>query len=508
MKLSRKKLTWLIMLPVIGGIVAGVWFGVIKPRRLAKQQSLEEKQTKDAMDKDRTYKVVRDDLVIGLQLGGYVNASHKHKLSLQANYRTKLLWVIDENGKVKAGDLLASFETDELKEQIENLEIELDNLKKELDLAVESKKIQISTNAADLQAAEENLLQTDDAMRKYRRFERSSKRDSLDLSITNAESALATAVKSYATTRDSEVTVNEGENAEDKKRQLLKEAQTKIDEKENSLDSAEDDLRVFRRYDNPSKLTRLFNAYEQAKLNLRRVKISTESKIVQADKSIENYRRRIKRTDDQLNRYKSYMEMMELRAPVDGVVIYGDPDRRWGNLDIKPGIEINKGQVLVTIPEMSNLVVDFDLPEQYRSKIKIGDRAVISPDSLPGVKFGGEISHIDTLPVNLVNWDSSSPKIYKSKIKFDHQSPQMVNGMSVQIHIVTKTIPKTLFVPVEAVFEDNDRFFVYRNGLTGPEEEDVTIGESNDNFVQITSGISEGDVVYLYRPYQKNQESK
>lgn len=507
MKLSRKKLAWLVILLVICGAGAGLWFGVIRPKLAAKKAEAA-RQAQDAEDMDRTYKVRRDDLVIGLLQGGYVNASQKHKLSLQANYRTKLLWVIDENTKVKAGDLLARFETDELKEQIENLEIELDNLKKELDLAIESKKIQISTNAADLQAAEENLLQADDAMRKYRRFERSSTRASLDLAITNAEAALETAENNYATTRDSEVEVSQDENAEDKKRQLLKEAQAEIDAKENALTTAEDNLRVFRRYDNPSKMTRLYNAYEQAKLNLRRVKISTESQIVQADKSIENYRRRIRRTTEQLNRYKNYMTMMELRAPVDGVVIYGDPDRRWGNLDVKPGIEINKGQILITIPEMSNLVVDFDLPEQYRSKINVGDRAVISPDSLPGEKFTGVISHIDTLPVNLVNWDASSPKIYKSKIKLDMQSPKLVNGMSVQINIVTKTIPDTIFVPVEAVFEDNDRFFVYRSSLTGPKEIDVTIGESNDNFVQITSGLEEGDVVYLYRPYQKTQDSK
>lgn len=234
-------------------------------------------------------------------------------------------------------------------------------------------------------------------MRKYRRFERASKRDELDLAVVNAEAALETAQSEYTTTRDTEVKVTKDENADDKKRKLLKDAQTKIDEKENALNTAEDNLRVFRRYDNPSKLTRLFNAYEQAKLNLRKVKISTESKIVQSDKSIENYRRRIKRTGDQLKRYKDYMTMMELRAPVDGVVIYADPDRRWGNLDVKPGIDINKGQVLITIPEMSNLVVDFDLPEQYRSKVKVGDRAVISPDSLPGEKFGGAVSHIDTL---------------------------------------------------------------------------------------------------------------
>ena len=33
----------------------------------------------------------------------------------------------------------------------------------------------------------------------------------------------------------------------------------------------------------------------------------------------------------------------------------------------------------------------------------------------------------------------------------------------------------------------------------------VSIGESNDNFVQITDGLEEGDVVYLYRPYDKKQ---
>ena len=508
MKFSRKKIVWLVVLAVFCGLAAGVWFGVVRPRLKARQDDNAARLASDSADMDRTFKVRRDDLIIGLLQGGYVNASQKHKLALQANYRTKLLWVIDENSKVKAGDLLAKFETDELKEQIENLEIELDNLKKELDLAIESKKIQISTNAADLQAAEESLLQADDAMLKYRRFERASKRDELDLAVVNAEAALETAQSEYTTTRDTEVKVTKDENADDKKRKLLKDAQTKIDEKENALNTAEDNLRVFRRYDNPSKLTRLFNAYEQAKLNLRKVKISTESKIVQSDKSIENYRRRIKRTGDQLKRYKDYMTMMELRAPVDGVVIYADPDRRWGNLDVKPGIDINKGQVLITIPEMSNLVVDFDLPEQYRSKVKVGDRAVISPDSLPGEKFGGAVSHIDTLPVNLVVWDSSSPKIYKSKIKLDQQSPKLVNGMSVQINIVTKTIPNTLFVPVEAVFEDNDRFFVYRGSLTGPKEVDVTIGESNDNFVQITSGLEEGDVVYLYRPYQKTQDSK
>ena len=508
MKFKRKKITTWVTALVILGAAAGAYWGWYVPRQRAADAAAKKKLATDGGDKDRTYKVRRDDLVIGLMQGGYINANKKHKLALQANYRTQLLWVIDENSKIKAGDVMAKFETDSLKEKIEDLEIEALNLQKELDLARENAKIQESTNAVDLQSAEEALSQADDALRKYRRFERTSKRDELDLAIDTAQSNLDKARTDYETARDAEVDAKSGEDADEKKRQSLKDAQAKIDEAENKLATAEDNRKVFRRYDHPSKMTRLLNALEQAKLNLRKTKISTESKMIQQVKSIENLRRRLRRTNEQLNRYKEYMTQMVLIAPVDGVVIYGDPDNRWSRLDVKPGIDVGKGQILITIPEMSNLIVDFDLPEQYRSKLKIGDRAVISPDSLPGEKFEGQISHIDTLPVNLVNWDSSSPKIYKSKIRFDKQSPRLVNGMSVQISVVTKTIPQTLFVPVEAVFEDSDRFFVYVAGLTGSKEVDVEIGESNDNFVQIKSGLEEGDVVYLYRPYQKKQDSK
>ena len=140
--------------------------------------------------------------------------------------------------------------------------------------------------------------------------------------------------------------------------------------------------------------------------------------------------------------------------------------------------------------------------------MQIGNRATITPDSLPGERFETTISHIATLPVNMVQWDSASPKIYKTKLKLDKQSSKLVNGMSVQIHVVTKVIPKVLFVPIEAVFEENDRFFVYRSGANGPEEVTVGIGESNDNFVHIKSGLKEDDVIYLYRPYQKSKDAK
>ncbi len=496
---------WLIALVVVAVAV----FATYRSYTKKKNQKLEQQKRATDAESDRTYKVKREDLPIGLIQGGTVNASHKHKLALQANFKTKLLWVVDENSWVKKGDVLLRFETDELKQKIEDYEIDLDNLKKELDIAIEDGKILESTNAADIQSAEDKLQQAEDAMRKYRRFERTRTINTHENNIANAESALKTAESAYTELRDSELgSDDENKSADEKRREELESKQETIDSKSIALENVEGDYRAWRRYDHPTKIKRLRNDLEQAHLNLRKVRISVNSKVIQKRRSIEYYRRRIRMTQTQLDRHREYMDMMVIKAPVEGVVIYSDPDRRWGRLDVKVGMDVGKGQILVTIPEMSNLIVDFDLPEEYRSKVNVGDVAVISPDSLVGTKFTGKIMSIATLPVNMVSWDSASPKVYKAKIQFDKQSPLLVNGMSVQLNIVTKVIKNTLFVPVEAVFEDNDRFYVYKHTLTGVEEQDVKIGESNDNFVQITEGLDEGDIVYLYRPYQKKQENK
>ena len=149
--------------------------------------------------------------------------------------------------------------------------------------------------------------------------------------------------------------------------------------------------------------------------------------------------------------------------------------------------------------------LNFDLPETYRSRTKVGDRVIITPDSLPALKLYGKIGKIATLPVNQISWDSASPKVYNSRIVLDRQDPQLVNGMSVQIEVISRVIKNTLFIPVEAVFERQSSFYVYRRVGGTPKETAVSIGESNDNFVQITDGLEEGDVVYLYRPYDKKQ---
>ena len=494
------------MLVIAIAAAGAVFYLVRKPQGAASADG----NTKEAaqQDVDRTFTLKKGDLVLGINQPGTVSAKKKHRVVPQANVRTTIVWIIEENAKVKKGDIVAKLDATDLENRILDEKIELENLEKEEELAKETQKLEDSTQAANMKAAEDRVAKADDALRKYLRFERRQKRDSLDLDISNAETKLDDAEETYRNYKANPETDTDEDKQKEYKKKLTS-AQNSISAAENELENTENSRRLWKMYDDPSKLKALYNEVDQADLNMEKVKVAIASSRARTNRSLHNYRRRIRRVSENVQQNEKFLEMMTLYAPADGIVIYGNPDRPHSNPDIKPGMEVWRGMILMTIPEMSEMVVNLDLPEQYRSKVKVGDRVIVTPDSMPSVKFTGTVDMIPTLPVNIIFWDSSSPKVYKSRIKFDQQSDLLVNGMSVQIEVITNTIKNTLFVPVESIFEDKERFYVYMQTPGGGNKEvDVKIGESNDRFVQILDGLKEDDVIYLYRPHEGRSSEK
>ncbi|OGV34587.1 MAG: hypothetical protein A2020_11495 [Lentisphaerae bacterium GWF2_45_14] len=488
----------LFVLALVGWLLYYFAVGKIKERN--------EKKSSSSVP-DRLYTVKRGDLAIGMKFSGNVNSRNKHKMSLEAAFQTKLLWIIDENSKVKKGDVIAKFETEELDEKIETLKFDLDAAEKEIMIAVEEQKILDSTNKAQIRSSEDKVREAEDDCRKYFKFEKQKERDKLDIAIQKAEKSLDEAKKAYNEKLSAYTNKSfnkQTEEAESKKQLAV--AYKEVEKGQTEVKSAEQDRKVFKRYDLQDKITELDNKLEQARLNLEKVRVETNSSNIQKNKNLKNLELKKKKIEQDLEKYLSYIPMMTLNSPVDGVVIYGDIDQRWGKIDVKVGMDIRRKQVLLTIPDMSDLVVEFDLPEQYRSRARVGDRVVITPESIKGMKLEGTLQLIASLPVNQVMWDSNSPKIYKSIIDLKTQEPRLVTGMSVDLEVITKELKNVVFIPVEAVFEEGGAYYVYKKTPMKQRKLKIEIGPSNDDYVTITSGLNEGDVVYLYMPFRSNQE--
>lgn len=454
---------------------------------------------------DRFYTVKKSDMTISVLLTGNVNAQVKYKLALEAAFPTKLLWVVDENKKVKKGDILAKFETEELQIKVDELKLNLQNNQKSLEIAIEEKRILESSNDAEIKTASDAVEDSQEAFSKYRKLEGPRDDDAQDVKVNDAKKLLDDATDAYKNANEdfSNTVYMKQEDADAAKLKL--DGLKKKAERE-SINYANSILerKIFKRFSYPNKISQLTNAVAQAKLNLIKTKIKTASGLIQKENAISQISENLKKIERDLKKHQAYLEIMQLVAPVDGIVTYGDPDnKRWGGtIELKIGMDVGRKQVLLTIPDMSKLIVEFDLPEQYRSKISMNDPVIITPDSLTNLKIKGKISKIALLPVNLIFWDRTSPKIYNSEIELDEQDPALVSGMSVQIEIITETLKDVMSVPIESVFEEEGKYFVYLKNGDKPKTAYVTLGISNDNYVHIKSGLSEGDTVYLYRPFQ------
>ena len=76
----------------------------------------------------------------------------------------------------------------------------------------------------------------------------------------------------------------------------------------------------------------------------------------------------------------------------------------------------------------------------------------------------------------------------------------MLVGMTANVDVRIEGTENALIIPVDALHQNSASYYVY----TGYDEEqkrytgrtDVTIGMQNDDYVEITSGLNEGDTVY------------
>lgn len=455
----------------------------------------------EASSPDRFFQVERRDMTAGVLESGTVNSRDKHKISLEAAVNTKIIEIVDENSEVKKGDLLVAFDDEELRDRVEDLELEVENGRKELQVAEEEMEIQQSVNDSSLRKARDAVVMAEENLYKYLRLEGPKRKDEQSVAVDNAREKYEEAQKKYEEAfSESKTKVYDNQEEQDAAEKNIESLRRIMEKEKINYENAQLDRKIFKRYTHPNRIQDLENSLEQAKLDLKQAEVRARSSMVQKESAVIRNRNNIRRDESNLKKSRAYLEMMQILSPVDGVVIYGDPDRRWNNADYRVGSDVRRGEVLMTIPDLGELLVDVDLPEIYRSRVAEGNRVLVTPDSMPGLTVEGTVVEIAALPVNQIFWDQTSPKIYKTRIEIGDNAPQLVTGMNVQVKIITAVLKDTLAVPVEAVFESEKGFYVYRRDGDKSEKVQIEIGYSDDDFVEVRDGLKPGDVIALYKP--------
>ncbi len=216
-------------------------------------------------------------------------------------------------------------------------------------------------------------------------------------------------------------------------------------------------------------------------------------------------------------------------SPVDGVI---------SKLSIELGERVLgtaqfAGTEIMTISDLSQLDVNVDVNENDINRIQLGDSSKIEVDAFEGKKFTGTVMEIGS-SANVVGTNADQVTNFTVKVRIDPKSyadlmktgssnsSPFRPGLTATVDIKTNHT-KALSVPIQAVTTRDEKkdekvdgpkqddkaktassapskeyVFVYNNGTV--KQTLVTTGIQDDTYIQILSGLKEGDEV-VSAPY-------
>jgi membrane fusion protein (multidrug efflux system) len=176
---------------------------------------------------------------------------------------------------------------------------------------------------------------------------------------------------------------------------------------------------------------------------------------------------------------------LKIMAPFDGTV---------GIRSVNLGDYLKDGADVVNLEDMDAIYVDYRLPERFQSQVKVGQRAQIDIDALPGRKFSAVVLAIDPL----IDANGRSVGV---RACIDNRRMQLRPGMFARVATVFAQKDKALVIPEEAIVPQGGRQFVIRL-IDGPEGKvsqrvEVKVGSRSPGKVEIVDGLAAGETVVV-----------
>lgn len=148
----------------------------------------------------------------------------------------------------------------------------------------------------------------------------------------------------------------------------------------------------------------------------------------------------------------------------------------------------------IILAALDDFVVTADFAEGDVVGIAVGQKVSLEFDALPDETRVGEVTHV--APFGVVDPSGSSLTTYEVTISLPNAPEGLRAGMTAQASITTEERLGVVAAPVTALVPTDDGFIVRVQGEDGTiTNVDVEVGIRGGYYVEILSGLSEGDRV-------------
>ena len=175
---------------------------------------------------------------------------------------------------------------------------------------------------------------------------------------------------------------------------------------------------------------------------------------------------------------QAQIDKTEIRAPFSGIV---------GLREVSEGSFVTTSSIIAKLQNLSNLKVDFAIPQKYASLVKVGDEITFKM-SASDSKYRARVYAIEPKI-------DPSTRTLKLRARCETNYKDLFPGAFVNVEVKLKENENAILIPTVAIVPElkGQSVYLFKNGMVSSQQ--VDLGLREEKRVQIVSGLEEGDTV-------------
>jgi len=429
---------------------------------------------------------------------GELEAKNRVEIRSRVEQTTTIVEVVPEGTRVEKGDVLVRLNSEAIETEIAEDELRVLEAESSYEAAVTAEKIQLSDNASALLTAEAELTIARLSLEQWKDGDVAKTRKTNQLAVERAEKNLERLSDKY---EQSQILFEQEFLSEDE----LDRDEIAFIEAKAALEQARLDQEVYETYQFQKDKTQHELDVKQAEAKLERVLEENEINLRNKKAQTISAQRQFQMRQERLTEEKAQLEACTITAPNNGLVVYGTSteEGRWraqndGGLAI--GTQVRNNDLLIVLPDTSEMVASVKVHESLAGRIRAGQKAEVTIEAIDAI-IPGEVASVGILAESS-GWRDPNLREYTVKIRLSPTADvsEIRPTMRCEARITLGAVEDALVVPLPAVFNDGSIKYVYTPAGSRFRRVPIAIDRTSDTDVEVTAGMSPGDIVLLREP--------
>ncbi len=207
---------------------------------------------------------------------------------------------------------------------------------------------------------------------------------------------------------------------------------------------------------------------------------------------------KVKQHENKLAMINDGLQKLEVKAPHDGLLVYSS---NWRGEKTREGQSVWSGQKLAELPDSSEMKTKLFVKEKEAIGLAEGKQVRMRLNAAVDTEFVGTIESVANFPQTVKRGDPQ--KYFEVIVKLTSQNESLfVPGRKLTAQIDVETQQPQLIVPLQAIFSENNQYFVYLFEDDEFIRTPVELGQTSQSHAVIVNGLTTGQRISL-----TNQES-